>query len=155
MVSVPLGLLRGEILCEQERAFGLAKILAQRLHQYVGGDEEGFVSNTREVATRLARLPFGVPLLHRIGYIPWSRAHAIVESLCATRTLISRDVMALDYEACKFVDMLLWRRHFQFVLCRFCQFLTVGFLASFAVVPLMGFVVMAWDVCIKQRCEGI
>lgn len=68
----------GLLRCEQEREYGLAKILAQRLHQYVAGDEEGFVTSTGELAQRLARLPFGVPLLHRIGYGPRHRLRTLL-----------------------------------------------------------------------------
>jgi hypothetical protein len=51
----------------QDREYALAKQLAGRLHQFVAGDEEGFLQATRDEAARLARLPFGVPILHRIG----------------------------------------------------------------------------------------
>eukprot|EP00884_Botryococcus_braunii_P009094 jgi/Botrbrau1/18186/Bobra.53_1s0051.1 len=54
---------------QEDREFALAKQLAQRLHQFVAGDEDAFVQKTREEALRLSRLPFGVPLLHRIGYM--------------------------------------------------------------------------------------
>jgi X-domain of DnaJ-containing len=54
-------------LLQQDREFALAKQLALRLHQFVAGDEESFKRKIREEALILSRLPFGIPLLHKIG----------------------------------------------------------------------------------------
>ena len=46
----------------------LLKLLQTRLAQYHEGDHEGFRSHVAKEAKDLARLPFGVGMLHSIGY---------------------------------------------------------------------------------------
>lgn len=55
----------------------LTKIVARRIQPYVDGDKEGFRKEIHKEADRLAKTPFGVPLMHIIAYVP---SHA--QSFC-------------------------------------------------------------------------
>ena len=59
----------------------LTKIVARRIQPYVDGDKEGFRKEIHKEADRLAKTPFGVPLMHIIAYVP-SHAEISVTKLC-------------------------------------------------------------------------
>ena len=54
----------------QEREALLAKLLKQRLLKYTEGDEAGFRSHVQREVRELAKLPFGIAMLHCIGWAP-------------------------------------------------------------------------------------
>ena len=58
------------LLRPQEREALLAKLLKQRLLKYTEGDEAGFRSHVQREVHELAKLPFGIAMLHCIGWAP-------------------------------------------------------------------------------------
>ncbi|XP_057973961.1 chaperone protein dnaJ 10 [Malania oleifera] len=54
---------------QKEREEKLARVLKNFLHQYVQGDQEGFVIRAESEAQRLSDAAFGVDILNTIGYI--------------------------------------------------------------------------------------
>lgn len=57
--------------CPQNRVAVLTKIVERRIQPYVDGDKEGFRKEIQKEADRLAKTPFGVPLMHIIAYVPF------------------------------------------------------------------------------------
>lgn len=55
----------------QNRVAVLTKIVERRIQPYVDGDKEGFRKEIHREADRLAKTPFGVPLMHIIAYVPF------------------------------------------------------------------------------------
>lgn len=54
---------------QREREEKLAEILKDRLHQYVQGNKEAFISNAEAEMSRLSNAAYGVDMLNTIGYI--------------------------------------------------------------------------------------
>lgn len=54
---------------QKEREDKLAEILKDRLHQYVIGNKEAFVSNAEAEVAKLSKAAYGVDMLNTIGYI--------------------------------------------------------------------------------------
>ena len=54
----------------QEREAHLAELMKAKLQKFVDGDKEGFRQQIQNEADRIAAVPFGVPMLEVIGYIP-------------------------------------------------------------------------------------
>ena len=63
----------------QERREILARLLKGKLQPFVSGevDMPGFQAKFTAEAEELASLPFGVPMLHLIGYTPNHNQHCI------------------------------------------------------------------------------
>ncbi|KAH0459438.1 hypothetical protein IEQ34_012252 [Dendrobium chrysotoxum] len=54
---------------QKEREDKLAEILKDRLHEYVIGNKEAFVSNAEAEVAKLSKAAYGVDMLNTIGYI--------------------------------------------------------------------------------------